>query len=74
MRKDRGGKTEFVLFDVVYEDGTLSSNRRVPEAVLSGPDADQAARAVIEEQDRKVVEQGGPPRARIKTVKRVKTR
>jgi hypothetical protein len=71
MAKDRGGKTEFVLFDVVYEDGTLSSNRRVPAG--SGSD-DAAARAVIEAQDRKVVNSGGPQRARIKTVTRVKSR
>jgi hypothetical protein len=74
MRKDRGSKVEYILFDVVYEDGTLSSNRKVPDSVLSEPNADEAARAVIEAQDRKVVENGGPPRARIKTVKRVRSR
>ncbi len=73
--RNRGGKnTETALFDVVYEDGTLSSNRKVPGAALEGPDGEEGARAVLEEQDRKVVAAGGPPRARIKTIKRVRGR
>ena len=36
---------EFALFDVVYEDGSQRSNRRVPMAVLGGLDGDEPARA-----------------------------
>ena len=28
---------EFILFDVLYEDGTRTSNRKVPGSELSGP-------------------------------------
>ena len=40
MPQDRG----FVLFDVVFEDGTRASNRRVPIEILSGLDGDEPAR------------------------------
>jgi hypothetical protein len=65
-------KTEFVLFDVFYEDGTQSSNRRVPTAALGGLDGDTPARSIIEGQDREIAERSGRPRSAIKTVKRVK--
>ena len=35
---------EFVLFDVVYEDGSQRSNRRVPSAVLGGAERDGTRR------------------------------
>lgn len=60
----------FVLFDVVYEDGSLSSNRRVPAAELGGLDGDTPAKAIIEAQDRAIAEASGRPRGPIKTVKR----
>ena len=56
---------EFVLFDVLYEDGTMRSNRRVPADVLGGVDGDEPARAIIEEQDREIAEKSGSPRGRI---------
>ena len=33
----------FVLFDVLYEDGTQTSNRKVPASELGGLDGDQPA-------------------------------
>ncbi len=59
-----------VLFDVVYENGALSSNRKVPNAELNGPDGDEPARALIEAQDRKIAEKSGNPRGRVKSIKR----
>ena len=38
----------FVLFDVLYEDGTQTSNRKVPAADLGGLDGDDPARTFIE--------------------------
>ena len=35
-RKKTKEAAEFVLFDVLYEDGTLTSNRRVPSSALGG--------------------------------------
>ena len=43
--------TSFVMFDVIYLDGTRSSNRKVPASVLGGLVGDEPARAVIEAQD-----------------------
>jgi hypothetical protein len=59
-----------VLFDVVYEDGTLSSNRKVPGAEVGGLDGDAPAKAYIEAQDREIAEKSGRPRGRIKTIAR----
>lgn len=70
MARKPASKTEFVLFDVVYEDGSQRSNRRVPKDVLGGIDGDNAARAVIEEQDREISERSGQPMLKIKVVKR----
>jgi hypothetical protein len=61
---------EIVLFDVLYEDGTVRSNRRVPAAVLGGIEGDEAARAIIEAQDREIAEKSGVPQHRIKSVYR----
>lgn len=66
--------TSFVLFDVLYEDGTRRSNRRVPGAALGGPDGDAAARAIIEAQDRELGDISGQPRPLIKAVTRTPTR
>lgn len=64
------GNADFVLFDVLYEDGSRSSNRRVPSDLLGGLDGDAPARDVIEEQDRKIGEMSGRPRAPIKSITR----
>ena len=61
---------EFVLFDVIYEDGTQRSNRRVPTEALGGLDGDEPARAIIEAQDREIAEKSGQPRGRIKSLHR----
>ncbi len=62
--------TGFVLFDIVYEDGTRTSNRKVPAIEVSGLDKDEPARAFIEEQDRSIGEMSGTPRGPIKTIQR----
>ncbi|MFZ9502830.1 MAG: hypothetical protein ACO27F_14805 [Beijerinckiaceae bacterium] len=70
MAKKPTAKAEFVLFDVVYEDGSQRSNRRVPASALGGLDGDAPARAIIEEQDRDISEKSGQPPLRIKTLRR----
>lgn len=62
--------SEFVLFDVLYEDGSRSSNRRVPREIVSGLDGDEPARAIIEDQDRAIGQKSGRPRAPIKSIAR----
>ena len=64
-------RTEFVLFNVVYEDGTQRSNRKVPGHLLGGLDGDQPARAVIEQQDRDIAAKSGLPPMTIKSMSRV---
>jgi hypothetical protein len=60
-----------VLFDVVYEDGTKSSRRRVASAELDPHDKDDAsAKTVIMDQDRKIAEMSGNPRGPIKSITR----
>jgi hypothetical protein len=61
---------EFVLFDVLYEDGTMRSNRRVPAAALGGLDGDEPARAIIEAQDREIADRSGLAPMRVKSVHR----
>jgi len=69
-RKKQSSKSEFVLFNVVYEDGSLRSNRRVPASELGGLDGDAPARAIIEAQDREIEQRSGTSRGPIKSVKR----
>lgn len=61
---------EFVLFNVLYEDGSQRSNRKVPADVLGGLDGDEPARTAIEEQDRAIAEKSGQAPLAIKSVTR----
>jgi hypothetical protein len=63
-------KNEFVFFDVVYEDGSQRSNRRVPAELLGGLDKDEPARGFIIEQDREIAEKSGRPLPSIKSIRR----
>jgi hypothetical protein len=60
----------FVLFDVIYQDGSRTSNRKVPSTDLGGLDGDDPARTFIEAQDRTIAERSGNPRGPIKTIAR----
>jgi hypothetical protein len=68
-KKDRtdGG---VVLFDVLYEDGSRASNRKVPVADLGGLDGDAPAMTFIMNQDRRIAELSGKPPRPIKTLVR----
>lgn len=70
-RKKPTAKSEFVLFNVTYEDGTVTSNRRVPGDILGGLEGDGPARDVLEEQDREIAERSGKSRGPIKLIERV---
>ena len=58
------------MFDVVYEDGSQRSNRKVPADALGGLDGDEPARTVIMEQDRAISEKSGLPPLGIKSLRR----
>ena len=70
MARKPATREGFVLFDVIYEDGSLRSNRRVPSDILGGLDGDAPARAVIEEQDRVIAEKSGKPALAVKSIRR----
>ena len=63
-------KYEFQFFDVVYEDGSQRSNRRVPSELLGGLDKDEPARGYIIEQDREIAEKSGRRPLAIKSISR----
>jgi hypothetical protein len=62
-------KGEFAFFDVVYEDGSQRSNRRVPAELLGGLDKDEPARGYII--DREIAEKSGRSPLAIKSLQRV---
>jgi hypothetical protein len=65
---------EFILFDVLYEDGSRTSNRKVPGVELGGVDGDLPAKTHIEALDRQIAEVSGKPRPPIKSLTRVRRR
>ncbi len=73
-RKKKTTKAAFVSFNVVYEDGTLSSNRKIPSELLEmtygDEDVQTLVRTSIEEQDNRIAEKSGIRKAKIKSIKR----
>jgi hypothetical protein len=64
-------KGEFAFFNVVYEDDSQRSNRRVPSELLGGLDGDEPARGYIMEQDREIAAKSGRAPLAIKSISRV---
>ncbi|WP_419900522.1 hypothetical protein [Roseomonas sp. USHLN139] len=60
----------FTFFDVVYEDGSRRSNRKVPSEILGGLDGDEPARKLIEAQDEEIAKASGKPRPVIAELSR----
>ena len=70
MAKKPTARSEYVFFDVIYEDGSQRSNRKVDSGLLGGLDGDEPAREAIMEQDRAIAQKSGLPPLAIKTIKR----
>jgi len=68
MARKPASRTEYVMFDVFYQDGSQRSNRKVPSSVLGGLDLDEPARAILEEQDRLISEKSGIPPIAIERI------
>jgi hypothetical protein len=68
--------SEFLLFNVFYEDGAQTSNRKVARSELNGfaEDDDDIIRRSIEEQDAKIAAMSGKPRGPIKSIVPVERR
>jgi hypothetical protein len=62
--------SEYTLFDVLYEDGSRTSNRKVPSSQLDGRDAERTVKPYIEAEDRKIAALSGKPRAPVKSISR----
>jgi hypothetical protein len=58
----------YLLYDVVYEDGSRSSNRKVRSDEVDPLDPAGSIRALLERQDRKIAEASGKSRGLIKSV------
>lgn len=73
MAKKPTARTEFVFFNVTYEDGSQKSNRKVPQEVVDDPyDKDGAIRKAIEAQDLVISEKSGLPPLSIRSITRAK--
>lgn len=70
MAKKPTARSEYVMFDVIYEDGSQRSNRKVDAGLLGGLGGDEPAREAIMEQDRAIAEKSGLPPLSIKTIRR----
>ena len=70
MAKKPTARSEFVMFDVVYEDGSQRSNRKVPAELLGGLDGDEPAKTEIETQDQAIAEKSRMPPLAIKSIRR----
>jgi hypothetical protein len=71
MARKPTARTELVMFNVYYEDGSQRSNRRVPAEILGGIDGDEPARKLIEDQDREISGKSGMPPLGIARIVRV---
>jgi hypothetical protein len=70
MAKKPTARSEFVMFDVIYEDGSQRSNRKVAADLLGGLDGDEPARTAIMDQDRAISEKSGLAPLSIKSITR----
>jgi hypothetical protein len=70
MARKPTARSEFVMFDIVYEDGSQRSNRKVDASLLGGLDGDDPARTAIMDQDRAISEKSGMPPLQIKSITR----
>ncbi|HEX7109611.1 MAG TPA: hypothetical protein VF224_10275, partial [Aestuariivirga sp.] len=62
-----------ILFDVIYEDGTKSSRRKVAASELADSDGDDHARTLIMAQDREIAKKSGNQRGTVKSISRSPT-
>ncbi len=70
-KKSKGKSPQFLMFNVTYGDGTVTSNRRVSTDLLDqsyGDALEDLVRAAIEQQDNDIAERSGQARAPIKSI------
>ena len=72
-KKPKGKGAAFTMFNVSYEDGMVTSNRRISNDLLDqsyGDAFEDLARTAIEDQDNEIAERSGRRRAKIKSIAR----
>ena len=70
----KGKSAAFMTFNVTYQDGSVTSNRRVSTELLDqkfGDSIQDLARTAIEGQDNEIARKSGQRRAKIKSIDRV---
>ena len=71
--KPKGKSASFMMFNVTYEDGMVTSNRRVAMELLDqtfGGNIDDLARTAIQDQDNEIAQRSQQRRAKIKSIAR----
>jgi hypothetical protein len=74
MARKPATRAEFTFFDVIYEDDSQRSNRRVPSDILGGLDGDGPAQSFIEQQDKEIAEKSGNAPLGVKIIWRSGTK
>jgi hypothetical protein len=69
-KKPKAKDSQLLPFDIIYEDGSRSSNRKVSSDELDYANELGSAKAILEAQDRKIAELSGRPRPAIKSLAR----
>ena len=72
-KKQKGKTTPFIMFNVTYEDGTITSNRKVFMDRLDqsfGDDLLDLAHTAICDQDNEIAQLSNQPRGKIKSIVR----
>jgi hypothetical protein len=70
-KKSKSKASTYSLFNVTYEDGTVTSNRRVENERLDQAFGDSLldlARTAIQDQDNEIAQRSNQRRARIKAI------
>ena len=70
-KKVAAKRAAFIAFNVTYEDGSMTSNRRVSNDLLDqsfGDSLQDLARTAIEDQDNVIAQRSGQRRAKIKSI------
>ena len=70
-KKSKSKSAPFMVFNVNYEDGMVTSNRRISSDQLDqsfGDSIQDLARTAIENQDNEIAQRSGQRRAKIKSI------
>ena len=72
-KKPKGKNGTFAMFNVTYEDGTVTSNRRISNDLLDesfGDNLLDLALTAIKNQDAEIASRSNQPRGKIKAIVR----